>query len=268
MERQSAQCPGPADWKYQYAACGRRAQSPINIDLHRLVRAPTLGFLPGNYGTDHLDMALLNNGHTVEVEVSGHNKVTLRGGGLPSTYTLAQFHFHWGSRNSRGSEHTLDGRAAPMEMHLVHYRDSYGSLKAAADKKDGLAVLSFLFNVSHRNEVIQEHLLSSFNRVHYSGSETEIHPFALDDLLPRGWKDGVYFRYQGSLTTPPCHESVIWTVFNSPIQIATDQLDMFRSLQSVRASDDDDDDDDFPISDNFRPVQNLNSRQIGVKFFS
>ncbi|KAL8569890.1 hypothetical protein ACOMHN_038582 [Nucella lapillus] len=254
---------GPSYWKNSYHVCGGHAQSPINIDSRYVSRGSNRAFISRNYDTHDVEMKLLNNGHTVEVEVLGHNKLTISGGGLPSTYTLAQFHFHWGSQNNKGSEHTINRYAAPMEMHLVHYRSSYSSLKSAMDKKDGLAVLSFLFYAgSHSSDVIRNHLIPYFNRVHYSGSEVEITPFALEDLLPRGWENGQYFRYQGSLTTPPCYESVIWSVFNKQIAVSSDQLQRFRSLQSVSAGYDDD--DDFPIVNNFRPVQYLNGRRITV----
>ncbi len=38
------------------------------------------------------------------------------GGGLPGEYRVAQFHFHWGSNNRRGSEHTIDGKRFPLEV--------------------------------------------------------------------------------------------------------------------------------------------------------
>ncbi len=44
-------------------------------------------------------------------------------GGLPSTFRLAQLHFHWGEKATFGSEHLVDGRAFPLEMHLVHYNE-------------------------------------------------------------------------------------------------------------------------------------------------
>lgn len=64
-------------------------------------------------------------------------------------FIFAQLHFHWGSYNQVGSEHTVDGYRGPMEVHIVHYNAIYGSLEVAADKEDGLAVLGALFKVSH-----------------------------------------------------------------------------------------------------------------------
>ena len=40
----------------------------------------------------------------------------IKGAGLPGTYRIAQLHFHWGSDNNKGSEHTIDGNAYPLEV--------------------------------------------------------------------------------------------------------------------------------------------------------
>ena len=44
--------------------------------------------------------------------------MTVSGGGLPKTYTTAQFHFHWGKESSTGSEHTFNGRQYPLEVNI------------------------------------------------------------------------------------------------------------------------------------------------------
>ena len=36
---------------------------------------------------------------------------SIKGGGLKDRYIFDQFHFHWGSDSSKGSEHTIDGEA-------------------------------------------------------------------------------------------------------------------------------------------------------------
>jgi len=62
-------------------------------------------------------------------------------------YIFGQLHWHWGSRDDVGSEHTIDGLHGPMEMHLVHYNQKYGSFEDAVDKPDGLLVLGVLYKV-------------------------------------------------------------------------------------------------------------------------
>jgi carbonic anhydrase len=41
-------------------------------------------------------------------------------GGLGNIYKTAQFHFHWGKHSNRGSEHTIDGKRAPLEVGSHH----------------------------------------------------------------------------------------------------------------------------------------------------
>jgi len=51
--------------------------------------------------------------------------VGVSGSALSNDYYLEQFHFHWGTDNSFGSEHTIDGNAYPMEVTAnghSHYR--------------------------------------------------------------------------------------------------------------------------------------------------
>ncbi len=56
-------------------------------------------------------------------------------------------HAHWGARQGRGSEHTLNGKMFDGELHLVHYNSAYGSFGQAVDKPDGLAVLGIFLEV-------------------------------------------------------------------------------------------------------------------------
>ena len=44
-------------------------------------------------------------------------QVSIEGGGLAKEYVLEQFHFHWGEKVDEGSEHLVDGKAHPLEVH-------------------------------------------------------------------------------------------------------------------------------------------------------
>ena len=46
---------------------------------------------------------------------------------MPGRYQFAGLHFHWGSESNEGSEHTVEGKAYPLELHLVHFNSEYGS---------------------------------------------------------------------------------------------------------------------------------------------
>ena len=75
------------------------------------------------------------------------------GGDLPGEYTLAQFHFHWGSSDHGGSEHTLEGEQFFSEVHLVHFKSEYETIGNSVDKSDGLAVLGFFIEEDPSLEV-------------------------------------------------------------------------------------------------------------------
>ena len=71
----------------------------------------------------------------------------MSGGTLRQVYQLLQLHFHWGSVDNQGSEHTLNGKRFPMEMHLVHKSSSFESVDSALENTEGLAVAGFFFEV-------------------------------------------------------------------------------------------------------------------------
>ena len=43
----------------------------------------------------------------------------LSGGDLPEDYNVKQIHFHWGSNDNKGSEHTLKSNKYPLEVWFV-----------------------------------------------------------------------------------------------------------------------------------------------------
>lgn len=72
---------------------------------------------------------------------------TIQGGPLASPYVLDHLHFHWGSSDHKGSEHTINGKTYPMEMHAVHLKEHL-NIEQAAKLPDGIAVVGYIFEVS------------------------------------------------------------------------------------------------------------------------
>ncbi|KAK3108812.1 hypothetical protein FSP39_016234 [Pinctada imbricata] len=66
-----------------------------------------------------------------------------------------------------------------------------------------------------------------------------------------------YYTYPGSLTTPPYTESVTWIVFDSPICISRDQIDLFRALK---------DEHGYSLVDNYRETQSSCGRVVKMSF--
>ncbi|XP_068234635.1 uncharacterized protein [Palaemon carinicauda] len=243
---------GPDDWANDFPMCGGSSQSPIDIiTSSSTVNTDWSPFVFTNYDAIPANMTILNNGHTAQLTVEMTSSATINGGNLTGEYTFAQFHFHWGKDDTNGSEHLVDGKSYPLELHLVHFKTSYGNIGEAIKHGDGLAVLGIFFEVSESDNAKLSSIISGLEKVHTSGSSEHITPFALGDLLPSAVNN--FYRYSGSLTTPTCNEIVTWTVLKEPVTISSAQLAKFRELQ---------DKEGHEIVENFRPVQDLNDREV------
>lgn len=190
-------------------------QTPI--DLSNEIKAD-----PGALVFDYhpLPLTIANNGHTIQVNAAPGSSCTVG----KTKYDLLQFHFH------HPSEHLLNGKPLDLECHFVH--------KSASGN---LAVVGIFFTVGAHNGALQP----IFDQMPKdAGAEVKakgtVDPQA---LFPASRN---YFRYMGSLTTPPCSEGITWTVFKEAVQLSPDQLKQFASL--------------FP--NNARPVQPKNRRSV------
>jgi len=210
---------GPAHWGDVDAAskvCSVGAQqSPIDIQNSIKSQLPPL-----KIGWTKKPDMIVNNGHTIQVNADPGNTLTVGS----SKYELLQYHFH------HPSEHLIGGKSYAMEVHFVH-RETSGNL----------AVIGVLMSAGKAN--------TAFSRIAAAmpGKEGPAVKMAaaadLNQMLPaaRG-----YYRYSGSLTTPPCSEVVNWLVLREPIQVARADIDAFAKL--------------FPM--NARPPQKDNRRFV------
>ncbi|AZD55521.1 Carbonic anhydrase, alpha class [Pseudomonas chlororaphis subsp. aurantiaca] len=214
---------GPTHWgEFGSNLCAEGTQqSPINVEMKQV--RPLKGHdsdLKISYRVAPLD--LVNNGHTIQANVMGGGTVSFKG----NEYRLMQFHFH------TPSEHQINHRSYPMEMHWVNQ-----------DQEGHLLVLGVMLKEGEKNQA-----LSQFWRqlpVH-QGTEIALDPAAAPDLgtlLPAA---SHHLFYKGSLTTPPCTEDVQWVLFEQPIELSKAQIHKFRQL--------------FP--ENHRPPQRVNEREV------
>lgn len=221
---------GPTHWATldpAYAACGKgTAQSPIDITK---AGAGTANPWKLNYRSTALKIAhndhvvdIVDNGHTIQVSVDAGSSITTS----RNTYQLKQFHFH------TPSEHTVDGKSFPMEVHFVHQ---------SADNK--FAVLAAFFTEGPANENVAK-LIANFPKA--KGDSLRLPEVKLDLALQLPTNTASY-TYMGSFTTPPCTENVEWIIFRDPIVASREQLNAFAAR----------------LSPNNRPVQPLNGRTIG-----
>lgn len=179
-----------------------------------------------------------------------------------TNYQLAQFHFH------APSEHTIDGQAADMELHLVH-----------ADAGGRLLVVGFMIHADEREEAEEEERrkrgvtesnsaldflnamlwshLPTANTFHTQSTAPSSSPSSPSSSSPLLYHlshalspatNPLFYHYPGSLTTPPCTEGVQWFVHTSPLHISKSQLSAYTAL--------------FPHTS--RPVQELWGREVVV----
>jgi carbonic anhydrase len=223
---------GPQHWaglSEEFALCSEgTAQSPIDIaNAESVEDAPALARSLGD-GTltiddrDHV-LDLIDNGHTIQITADGGTTLDIDG----ITFELVQFHFH------APSEHTIGGRTFPLEIHLVH-RSIAGEL----------AVVGAVFTEGAHNDGYQL-LVANLPGGPDDARHLDKVPAHADDLLPIPER---YYRYVGSLTTPPCSEGVRWILMAEPIEMSAEQLGAFDAV----------------LHENNRPVQDLGSRRIGL----
>jgi len=206
----------PAHWSEVAPTCGiGKHQSPVALHVQAAKSggaAPALAFSYGRVLAEETD-----NGHTIQVNVPTGNFITLG----ETRYELQQFHFH------TPSEHTIDGKPAPMEVHFVH---------RGPDGK--LAVVGVLL----RKEGAESRYASLLSSLPKAGTIKTVE-VDLPALLP---KDPAHFVYSGSLTTPPCSEDVQWLVMLAPQDVTPAEVETFRARYPKNA----------------RPVQPLQGRTV------
>ncbi|MEE4279161.1 MAG: carbonic anhydrase family protein [Halieaceae bacterium] len=219
---------GPEQWAELEgcSACNGEHQSPVNI-----IRTDTQPDSQANwplvlrYPAETTIHSVVNNGHSIQYDFDRGDQLDF----ADNTYDLMQFHFH------EPSEHTLNGIRYPIEMHLVHYNQEI-------DEYVVLAVVGYEGTPSDAYAFLEQYLPLQ------PGESRDIDkPFNLrtalpDSLTPR-------FHYRGSLTTPPCTESVNWIVFEEPFMLSHEQV---VELQRV-----------MPFN-NYRGTQPLNDRQVSL----
>ncbi|XP_066025648.1 carbonic anhydrase-like [Pocillopora verrucosa] len=254
---------GPTDWYKIAPQCAGTAQSPIDLDCYSLksnIWKETLAIDFDNEGGLVVG-SFTNNGHspTLAIEKS-LGSATLSGGPVGDTvFQLEQFHFHFGCSSFQGSEHTVSGSSYPVEAHFVFYNTSYTDFARAADKADGLTVVGAFFELGSEPNGILSRLKSKFEMIVAEGRSVpvvETDKIFLKDLVPAFNNGSPYYTYQGSLTTPPCFESVRWIVLSETAPFSPSQLIMFNRLQSSTGY------GDGKMCNNFRPVQPRKGRDV------
>lgn len=198
---------GPSHWGDVDAASkvctAGSQQSPIDIQSSIRAQLPPLQIA----WRVKPDM-IVNNGHTIQVNSGLGNTLTVG----KDKYDLLQYHFH------RPSEHLIGGKSFPMEVHFVH-RNGAGAL----------AVIGVLMTAGKSNAAFKQIVAAMPPKAGEPVKMTAVDSTLM--LPPRR----SYYRYAGSLTTPPCSEVVNWLVLHDPIQVAQADIDAFAKLYPMNA---------------------------------
>lgn len=229
---QSAASSGGLNWHYEgpngpnawgslsdsYASCATgKHQSPINITGGSSGAHPILQTF---YRPTRLVIG--NNDRTIWIDYQ--NKSAIRIG--DHRYLLKSIDLH------TPSEHQLNGKSFPIEIQFLH------------QNKDGeIAMIAVFGQTTEKENELISHFWRHLPRV---ATPTRMYRniyIHAESLLP---ENRHFFRYQGSLTNPPCSEKVIWHVMKEPIGFSQNQI---RKLQNI-------------FRKNNRPLQPLNGRAI------
>ncbi|MEO8131377.1 MAG: carbonic anhydrase family protein, partial [Bryobacteraceae bacterium] len=217
-------------------------QTPIDIDNKLTTKTDTAAL---TFQYEDAPMAVTNTGHVVEVEYPAGS--TIRLGQFSSSgamnwsqasdeYQLVQFHFH------APSEHTIDGKRAAMEAHLVH-RNQLGDL----------AVVGVLMNLAQDSALLVDSIIKLAPLTVGEGKQEGV-TLNARRLIP---ENKSYYMYSGSLTTPPCTEGVRWFVMRDPIAVSPQAVHQMHNIVSH-----------FPgyegFADNNRPIVLSHGRTVIV----
>ena len=194
---------GPDHWHYVdpgFALCAEgKNQSPVNLTDFVEAELPPIEFAYNSQATE-----VVNARHTIHVKFAPGSRIRVSS----REFRLEEVRFR------TPSEHLVDGKSFAMEAQLLH-----------TDAEGNQAVVGVLYEEGAGNETIArlwaELPEEPGDRVPLSTS------LKAGELLPN---DRDYYRYNGSLTTPPCSEGVWWLVLKRPLSASSSQVATYEEL--------------------------------------
>lgn len=227
--------------------CGGSQQSPINIKK-RQVKSNVRYIKPlvlRNWGNP-MSGCWVNNGHTLSFKPHAGQHKPYLDTFVKRGYQFQQFHFHWGKGyRSGGSEHRINGRSFSGEMHFV-----FSHPRTRITHRAHYTVVAVLLKA----DFYERYMPAKWKKLNFSpryGTGLLVNGVILSDYLPA---DRDYYYYQGSLTTPPCSETVQWFVLKRPVYVNDDFI---RTLKNTKK-----DKYGRKLTFNTRNIQQENRRRV------
>ncbi|XP_036688724.1 carbonic anhydrase-related protein 11 isoform X3 [Balaenoptera musculus] len=253
--------PGPPFWglvnaAWSLCAVGKR-QSPVDVELKRVLYDPFLPPLRLSTGGEKLRGTLYNTGRHVSFLPAPRPVVNVSGGPLLYSHRLSELRLLFGARDGAGSEHQINHQGFSAEVQLIHFnQELYGNLSTASRGPNGLAILSLFVNVAGSSNPFLSRLLNrdTITRISYKNDAYFLQDLSLELLFPESFG---FITYQGSLSTPPCSETVTWILIDRALNITSLQMHSLRLLSQNPPS------QIFQsLSGNGRPLQPLAHRAL------
>ncbi|KAK7278669.1 hypothetical protein RJT34_23704 [Clitoria ternatea] len=229
---------GPEKWgslSPSFAACSNgKAQSPVDLTKTDIFLNNQLRPLDRQY--QPTNATLVNNKFNIGVHFEGKvGDINIDG----KIYSLRQLHWH------SPAEHRANGHMHEAELHLVHLTQD----------NSNIAVVAVLYKLGDPDPIIsqiEDKLVEMDKEVGAGRNDTQIAIGTYDVEEINRISTHRYYRYVGSLTTPPCKEGVTWNILGKVRTLSKKQLELLKAPLGP----------DF--KHNARPLQQLNGRKISM----
>lgn len=189
-------------------------QSPINFSPSHTSGTPTsIQFMEFHQRIRYVMSQSDHHGEagpretTVQLKQSTHGSQTdlsIKFGG--KSYKLQNIHWHI------GSEHSIGGRHADMEQHMVF-----------SDDQGKIVVVGAFMNRSEKVNLVYENLFQNLSKISHPLSSDGI--TSIFGLVPTGKR----FEYTGSLTTSPYSPDVTMVIFEEPLSIGEKEYNAWKN---------------------------------------
>ncbi|BFZ04452.1 hypothetical protein BsWGS_07491 [Bradybaena similaris] len=213
--------------KYSCNPAIDKPHSPFNIITRSAVHRKYHPFSFTSYDKK-VKMEMSNNGTHVIIDIPG-KELHYSGGGVRDTYTANHIHFHHGRSKIFGSEHFIDSKCYPVEMHIVHNNKNYPNLATAEGKPLGISVLAFMFEKTVASNDVLDPIINALKEIKKPMTTVPIELPSLLSILPPDVANAIYYQYTDMEGVIP---HITWTVFKERILMSEDQLAEFHKLQA------------------------------------